>query len=93
MCHGRTSHTCVTGALLTCCICSKELEKSFPSSAHFAWTMLLVMSAMLLVNHFTFESGSLIYPLLFFCVWVYCRLPAQRNSIMSVFGLFQMQAA
>jgi hypothetical protein len=51
------------------------------------------MTAMLVINHFLFASGSLVYPLLFFCVWVYCRTPAMRNSISDVFGLFKMPTA
>jgi hypothetical protein len=51
------------------------------------------MIAMLLINHVVFGSGSLIYPMLFFCVWVYCRQPTQRNTIADVFGLFKMPIA
>jgi hypothetical protein len=69
---------------------SAPLEKTFKSTAHYAWTILLTMFAMLVVNHFIFESAALVYPLLFFCVWVYCRHPSQRNNIADVFGLFKM---
>jgi len=53
--------------------------------------MLLTMSAMLLINHFVFEAGALIYPLLFFCVWVFCR--RTPNAIADCFGLFKMPLA
>ncbi len=98
--------TAICGVNCPCCIMtnynaqyltllhpSGPLEKSFKSTAHYAWTVLLVMAAMLVINHFLFASGSLVYPLLFFCVWVYCRTPAMRNSISDVFGLFKMPTA